>query len=117
MILLSGLICLDIHLLLLRRNLCRAAADEIIWHAKHYTGRGVMKFYPSGEDLAKDMGVPLQTLVDTHQKHFEAAKKQDFSATETTLASFCSATYQPYVLESSQLVCAAYTVVRVSFRP
>ena len=50
---------------------------RIIWHAKHYTGRGVMKFYPSGEDLAKDMGVPLQTLIDTHQKHFEAAKKQD----------------------------------------
>ena len=45
--------------------------------AKHYTGRGVMKFYPSGEDLAKDMGVPLQTLIDTHQKHYEAAKKQE----------------------------------------
>ena len=55
----------------------QAAADEIIWHAKHYTGRGVMKFYPSGEDLAKDMGVPLQKIVDAHQKHFEAAKKQD----------------------------------------
>lgn len=51
---------------------CRARAE-----AKHYTGRGVMKFYPSGEDLAKDMGIPLQTLVDTHQKHFEAAKKQE----------------------------------------
>lgn len=50
---------------------------RIIWHAKHYTGRGVMKFYPTGEDLAKDMGVPLQTLIDTHQKHFEAAKKQE----------------------------------------
>ena len=50
---------------------------RIIWHAKHYTGRGVMKFYPTGEDLAKDMGVPLQTLIDAHQKHFEAAKKQD----------------------------------------
>eukprot|EP00913_Durusdinium_trenchii_P022521 g21156.t1 len=60
-----------------RLCLNRAAADEIIWHAKHYTGRGVMKFYPSGEDLAKDMGVPLQTLVDTHQKHYEAAKKQE----------------------------------------
>ena len=36
-----------------------------------------MKFYPTGEDLAKDMGVPLQTLIDTHQKHFEAAKKQE----------------------------------------
>eukprot|EP00913_Durusdinium_trenchii_P033677 g31526.t1 len=60
-----------------RLCLNRAAADEIIWHAKHYTGRGVMKFYPSGEDLAKDMGVPLQTLIDTHQKHYEAAKKQE----------------------------------------
>jgi len=50
---------------------------RIIWHAKHYTGRGVMKFYPTGEDLAKDMGVPLQTLIDAHQKHFEAAKKQE----------------------------------------
>jgi hypothetical protein len=36
-----------------------------------------MKFYPTGEDLAKDMGVPLQTLIDAHQKHFEAAKKQE----------------------------------------
>eukprot|EP00913_Durusdinium_trenchii_P031615 g29605.t1 len=60
-----------------RLCLNRAAADEIIWHAKHYTGRGVMKFYPTGEDLAKDMGVPIQTLIDTHQKHFEAAKKQE----------------------------------------
>ena len=58
-------------------SLAQAAADEIIWHAKHYTGRGVMKFYASGEDLAKDMGVPLQKLVDAHQKHFEAAKKQE----------------------------------------
>ena len=60
-------------------HLClnKAAADEIIWHAKHYTGRGVMKFYASGEDLAKDMGVPLQRIVDAHQKHFEAAKKQE----------------------------------------
>ena len=60
-----------------RLCLNKAAADEIIWHAKHYTGRGVMKFYPTGEDLAKDMGVPLQKLVDAHQKHFEAAKKQE----------------------------------------
>ena len=60
-----------------RLCLNRAASDEIIWHAKHYTGRGVMKYYASGEDLAKDMGVPLQTLVDTHQKHYEAAKKQE----------------------------------------
>merc|ERR1740127_44107 len=34
-----------------------------------------MKFYESGADLAKDMGVPLQTLVDTHDAHFAAAEK------------------------------------------
>merc|ERR1739845_289480 len=26
-------------------------------------------------DLAKDMGVPLQTLVDSHQQHYEASQK------------------------------------------
>merc|ERR1711866_10814 len=58
-----------------RLCLNKAAADEIIWHCKHYTGRGVMKFYESGADLAKDMGVPLQTLVDAHQQHYEASQK------------------------------------------
>merc|ERR1719439_399822 len=60
-----------------RLCLNKAASDEIIWHAKHYTGRGVMKYYASGADLAKDMGVDLQVLVDTHQKHYEAAKKTE----------------------------------------
>merc|ERR1740127_52413 len=36
-----------------------------------------MKYYESGEELAKDMGVTLQTLVDTHQGHYDAAKKQE----------------------------------------
>merc|ERR1712176_1097411 len=60
-----------------RLCLNKAASDEIIWHAKHYTGRGVMKYYQTGADLAKDMGVPLQTLVDEHEKHYQAAKKQE----------------------------------------
>merc|ERR1712156_560537 len=60
-----------------RLCLNKAASDEIIWHAKHYTGRGVMKYYSSGEEPAKDMGVPLQTLVDSHEAHFQAAKKQE----------------------------------------
>merc|ERR1712056_910 len=60
-----------------RLCLNKAASDEIAWHCKHYTGRGVMKFYASGEELAKDMGIPVQTLIDTHQAHFEAAKKQE----------------------------------------
>merc|ERR1711975_157980 len=58
-----------------RLCLNKAASDEIIWHCKHYTGRGVMKYYKSGADLAKDMGIPLQTLIDTHEQHYQAAKK------------------------------------------
>merc|ERR1712241_805248 len=58
-----------------RLCLNKAASDEIIWHCKHYTGRGVMKYYPNGEELAKDMGVPLQTPVDSHQQHYEASQK------------------------------------------
>merc|ERR1719436_2211136 len=57
-----------------RLVLNKAASDEIIWHCKHYTGRGVMKYYESGVALAKDMGIDVQVLVDEHQKHFEAAK-------------------------------------------
>jgi len=60
-----------------RLCLNKAASDEIIWHCKHYTGRGVMKFYENGAALAKDMGIPLQTLVDQHNAHYEAAKKTE----------------------------------------
>merc|ERR1712045_474764 len=59
-----------------RLALNKAASDEIHWHCKHYTGRGVMKFYESGEALAKDMGIPVQKLVDVHDKHYEASIKQ-----------------------------------------
>lgn len=60
-----------------RLVLNKAASDEIIWHCKHYTGRNVMQRYESGAALAKDMGVPLQRLVDAHQQHYEASKKQE----------------------------------------
>merc|ERR1712060_736033 len=60
-----------------RLVLNKAAATEIMWHCKHYTGRGVMKFYENGAELAKDMGVPLQTLVDETEKHYQAAKKTE----------------------------------------
>merc|ERR1711904_139748 len=60
-----------------RLCLNKAASDEIIWHCKHYTGRGVMKFYASGAELAKDMGVPLQTVIDTIQQHYEASQKTE----------------------------------------
>merc|ERR1712151_1473673 len=60
-----------------RLALNKAASDEIIWHCKHYTGRGVMKFYENGAALAKDMGVPLSVLEEEHDKHFAAAKKTE----------------------------------------
>merc|ERR1712056_109763 len=60
-----------------RLVLNKAAATEIMWHCKHYTGRGVMKFYENGAELAKDMGVPLQTLVDETDQHYNAAKKTE----------------------------------------
>merc|ERR1719160_173419 len=60
-----------------RLCLNKAASDEIIWHCKHYTGRGVMKFYSSGADLANEMGIELQKLVDAHSQHAIAAAKQE----------------------------------------
>merc|ERR1712151_1305244 len=60
-----------------RLCLNKLASDEIIWHCKHYTGRGVMKFYESGAALASDMGVPLSVLEETHEGHYQAAKKTE----------------------------------------
>merc|ERR1719407_314802 len=57
-----------------RLCLNNAAATEMIWHCKHYTSRGVMKHYANGAEFAKDIGVPVETLVQTHNQHFTAAK-------------------------------------------
>merc|ERR1712218_637694 len=40
-------------------------------------GRGVMKFYQSGAALAEDMKVPLSVLEQTHDEHYQAAKKTE----------------------------------------
>jgi len=60
-----------------RLCLNKAAADEIIWHCKHYTGRGVMKYYESGAALAKDLGVPVERMAAHHEAHYQAALKQE----------------------------------------
>jgi flavocytochrome c len=60
-----------------RLMLNKAASTEIIWHCKHYTGRGVMKYYANGKELAKDMGIDVQVLKDTHSQHYAAAKKTE----------------------------------------
>merc|ERR1719207_199427 len=52
-----------------RLCLNKAASDEIIWHCKHYTGRGVMKFYENGAALAKDMGISPSALEATFAEY------------------------------------------------
>ena len=79
-----------------------------------------MKFYPSGEDLAKDMGVPLQTLVDAHQKHFEAAKKQEKDPEGTTGVRVCSWWLYIYIymyyVYISYSICNGYLMAKVYFQ-
>merc|ERR1712086_1054255 len=60
-----------------RLCLNKAAGNEISWHCKHYTGRGVMKYYETGADLAKDMGVPMGVLEETTETHYQSAKKTE----------------------------------------
>merc|ERR1719230_870596 len=36
-----------------------------------------MKFFPNGAELAKEIGCSLQTLIDTHEQHYQAAKKTE----------------------------------------
>ena len=60
-----------------RLALNKAAGEEIHWHCKHYTGRGVMKYYETGKALADDMGIDMQVLVAEHDQHYEASKKME----------------------------------------
>jgi flavocytochrome c len=60
-----------------RLCLNKAAGEEIIWHCKHYTGRGVMKFYENGAKLAEDMGVALSVLEEETEKHYQASVKME----------------------------------------
>merc|ERR1719191_1236457 len=36
-----------------------------------------MKYYASGEELARDMGVPVSKLEEVHEGHYQAAKKME----------------------------------------
>merc|ERR1719386_401363 len=36
-----------------------------------------MKFYENGDAFAKDIGVPVSVIEETHQSHYEAAKKTE----------------------------------------
>ncbi|KAI0076153.1 Flavocytochrome c [Panus rudis PR-1116 ss-1] len=41
------------------------ASKEIEWHCKHYVGRGLMKRFESGYELAKEMGLKPEVLKKT----------------------------------------------------
>jgi flavocytochrome c len=51
------------------------ASNEIHWHCEHYKGRGVMRVYSSGEELAKDAGFPYETMVKTLSTYNQIAAK------------------------------------------
>mmetsp|Transcript_44022 Transcript_44022/g.108446 ORF Transcript_44022/g.108446 Transcript_44022/m.108446 type:complete len:965 (-) Transcript_44022:216-3110(-) len=53
------------------------AAKEIHWHCEHYKGRGVMRKFDSGADLAKEIGCSLQKLEEVVEAHYQVSLKQD----------------------------------------
>lgn len=57
-----------------RLVLNETASKEIEWHCKHYTGRGLMKRFDSGADLAREMGIPLAKLDATFNEYNGMAK-------------------------------------------
>jgi len=50
-----------------------AASKSIEWHCKHYEGRGLMKYFTSGEALAKEMGISLDSLKNTFAEYNKIA--------------------------------------------
>ena len=59
-----------------RLCLNKKASTEIHWHCEHYKGRGVMKFYQSGNELAKEMGISESVLDKTFKDHTAVGEKQ-----------------------------------------
>ena len=51
-----------------------AAGKEIEWHCKHYMGRGLMKKFNNGNELAKHMKISPSTLEETFNKYNQVAK-------------------------------------------
>ena len=63
------------------------SSKEIEWHCKHYCGRGLMKRFESGADLAKEMGISVETLKKTFDDYNTAARtKKDPFGKKVSLA-------------------------------
>ncbi|ORY86711.1 FAD binding domain-domain-containing protein [Leucosporidium creatinivorum] len=71
------------------------ATKEIEWHCKHYCGRGLMKRFETGEELAKEMGLPASKLEQVFADYTKVVKdpktdpfgKKFFSNTDWSLKS------------------------------
>ncbi|RSH92155.1 hypothetical protein EHS25_008570 [Saitozyma podzolica] len=50
------------------------SSKEIEWHCKHYVGRGLMKRFNNGNELAKEIGVSPEVLKKTFDDHNRYAK-------------------------------------------
>merc|ERR1711904_10989 len=53
------------------------ASEEIIWHCKHYQGRGLMKKYNHMSEMAKEYNMPLANIKKTFKDYNEIAAKQE----------------------------------------
>mmetsp|Transcript_50774 Transcript_50774/g.115420 ORF Transcript_50774/g.115420 Transcript_50774/m.115420 type:complete len:492 (+) Transcript_50774:81-1556(+) len=58
------------------------SSKEITWHCKHYMGRGLMKHYKSGEEMAKDMGVDPKVVAATFAEYNDVAAKMENAPAE-----------------------------------
>eukprot|EP01125_Pyxidicula_operculata_P001453 TRINITY_DN11335_c0_g1_i1.p1 TRINITY_DN11335_c0_g1~~TRINITY_DN11335_c0_g1_i1.p1 ORF type:complete len:642 (+),score=203.05 TRINITY_DN11335_c0_g1_i1:42-1967(+) len=54
-----------------------AASSQIEWHCKHYSGRGLMRFYKSGEEFCKAAKIDGKVLEATFNKYNEGAKNNN----------------------------------------
>ena len=50
------------------------ASKEIEWHCKHYVGRGIMKKFNSGNEVAREMGIDPSHLRETFEKYNRCAQ-------------------------------------------
>ena len=53
-----------------------ASSKSIEWHCMHYEGRGLMKKYSHGSELAKDMGLPESKLAEAFSGFNQAAEEK-----------------------------------------
>ena len=71
--------------------------QEIEWHCKHYSSRGLMKFYENGHEMAKALNVPAEKLAQTFAEYNEAArtKNDKYAAAAPPLLRRCATTAAP----------------------